>query len=261
MNLASMLPKYISQYTLTTTLLCMRSAFARNTQASSGVKQTLSCLRRATFGIIILFVVQACTTKGLLEDQAVLALNNNLATLQNWQLRGKIAWVTPQERKSAYINWQQREQNMQFTLSNVLGINLATLNYDGELATLVADDQTYSDPSPSRLIYQTTGWSVPILPLSSWIKGAASTNGREYLSSGNGDVLQKGFKQRIIRFENGLIKQLIPQCAGCDAWQIDYKRYQAVVIKQVEYQLPTDISLTNLKSNATIKIRVNEWRP
>ena len=239
----------------------MHQAFSASSKISDSVQRPHVWLKRSTLLIVMLSTLQACTTKVSLEDQAVLALNNNLATLQNWQLRGKIAWVTPQERKSAYINWQQREQNMQFILSNVLGINLATLNYDGEVATLTADDQTYSDPSPSSLIYQTTGWNVPILPLSAWIKGAASTDGREYLNAGNGNVLQKGFKQRIVRFENGLIKQLIPQCVGCDAWQIDYKRYQIVVINQVEYQLPTDISLTNLKSDANIKIRVNEWHP
>jgi outer membrane lipoprotein LolB len=216
----------------------------------------------------ILFVMQACATKSTLDDQALIQLNSNLAALDNWKLKGRIAWITSSDRKSAYVNWQQRGQEMEFKLTNLLGINLATLNYNNTLATLQADGKTYSDPSASYLIYQITGWDVPILPLGSWIKGAASTDGREYYGLANNFNLQDKTnntkltapkRQLITRFENGLIKQLIPKCSGCDAWQIDYQDYQNATLNNINYQLPTNISLTNIRTQAIIKIRVSEW--
>ena len=38
-------------------------------------------------------------------------------------------------------------------------------------ARLEADDQVYTDPSATALLYQTTGWDIPLDQLLSWVKG------------------------------------------------------------------------------------------
>ena len=203
--------------------------------------------------IAIIFALTACASRPSLESQAVVTLNNNLAQLQKWKLIGKIAWITASERKSAYMNWQQNVDNMQFDLSNLVGINLASLNYNGEIATLRADGKEYQDPSPSFLIFKTTGWSVPLEPLSSWVKGAATSQGRL------GDKTAPSNNQQIIRYENGLIKQIRPNCEKCDDWTIDYTAYENVTIGADEYQLPKQITMVNSASQAIIKIRISQW--
>ncbi len=211
-------------------------------------KRVIKLLNR----FIILFTViilSACVSKQRLENQAVITLNNNLAQLTDWQIKGKIAWITPLERKSAYINWQQNHANMQFNLSNVLGINLASLHYDGEIATLEADGQTYTDLSPSRLIFHTTGWHVPLEPLSSWVKGALTKQGRNATSN----------QQQVIRYENGLIQQIKATCTNCDQWTIDYNSYVNVNIQGIDYQLPQQINMHNPVNQAQIKIKINQW--
>ena len=114
--------------------------------------------------VVGLFIsaLSACVSRPSLESEAIIQLNNNLAQLQQWKLKGKIAWITNSERKSAYMNWQQNNKDMQFDLSNLVGINLASLSYNGELATLSSDGQVYEDSSPSALIYKTTGYLVYI---------------------------------------------------------------------------------------------------
>jgi outer membrane lipoprotein LolB len=220
--------------------------------------KTTKHMTNALLIAVLVVVLQSCASKVSLEQQKALNIDQNLASLSTWKLKGKIAWISPTERKSAYINWQQNEKEMAFTLSNVLGITLASLTYDEQLATLTADGETYTDTSPSWLIYRTTGWEVPIVPLSSWIKGAASIDGREYRNNISENT-SKVRKQSIKRYENGLIQQLIPACNNCDAWQIDYKNYQNARIDGVDYQLPSNISLTNLQSKAVVKIRISEW--
>lgn len=206
--------------------------------------------------VVIAFVLIACASRPSLESQAVIQLNNNLAQLQAWKLKGKIAWITATERKSAYINWQQNRDDMQFDLSNIVGINLASLTYNGKLARLKADGKEYQDPSPSSLIYKTTGWNVPLEPLSSWVKGAATEQGR--LSEENQKTLSSN-NQQIIRYKNGLIKQIKPNCEICDQWIIDYTAYENVSIGGTEYQLPKQISMFNSAYQATIKIRISQW--
>lgn len=206
--------------------------------------------------IVVAFALAACVSRPTLESQAAIALNNNLAQLQQWKLKGKIAWITTTERKSAYMNWQQSLDNMQFDLSNVVGINVASLTFNGELATLKADGKEYIDPSPSSLIFKTTGWNVPLEPLSSWVKGAVSVEGR--LSKDAKNVLAIN-KQQIIRYENGLIKQIKPICEICDQWTIDYTSYENVLMGGIEYQLPKQISMFNPAYQATIKIRISQW--
>ncbi len=214
--------------------------------------------------------LMACTVKPPLESQAVIKLNNNLTQLTQWKLKGKIAWISATQRKSAYMNWQQNNANMQFGLSNVLGINLASLSFDGQVATLFADGKEYQGPSPSMLIYQTTGWQVPLEPLSSWVKGAASVDGRAGSNIAADQSSSASTKPQITRYENGLIKQIKPICANddikngvennnCDQWTIDYTSYKNVTINNIQYQLPKQISMFNSANQSTIKMRISEW--
>lgn len=221
--------------------------------------------------VLVVFFLGACSGKPALESQAVINLNNNLVQLQQWKLKGKIAFVSPSQVKSAYMNWQQNNRNMQFDLSSVLGINVASLSFDGHLATLQADGQTYHDPSPSALIYQTTGWQVPLEQLSTWVKGAASPSGRLNNNLTANDpyprVEMAQNTPQITRYQNGLIKQIKSVCANegseksrCDQWTIDYTSYANVTLNNIQYQLPTQISMYNSRNQATIKMRISEWR-
>lgn len=207
---------------------------------------------RAICLFFVVIFVNACATKQHLEDERALKINDNLEQLQQWKLKGKIAWITSSERKSAYINWQQHNKNIQFDLTNLLGINLASLHYDGEIASLAANGEEYIDPSPSALIFRTTGWNVPIIPLSQWIKGATHTVNTK-------NTLDVNSRPLIERYENGLLKQLSSTCETCEQWIINYTSYEKVVIGGTEYQLPQQISMLNPKFNATIKIRVSQW--
>ena len=232
-------------------------------QATSPKKPNSWCIRNTSWlCLLTLFiaVLSGCTTKPSLENQTTININHNVAQLTQWKLKGKIAWITDAQRTSAYMNWQQDDANIAFTLTNVLGINMASLSYDGKLAKLSADGKEYQGASPSLLIFQTTGWQVPISALSSWVKGMPSPVEQK---NKQGDVIQNA---HITRYDNGLIQQIKPYCATelkyntqCNAWVIDYTSYTSAIINNIEYQLPTNISMYNRASNATIKIRISEW--
>lgn len=198
--------------------------------------------------VVLSCLFAACATKAPLEDKSTILLNANLMQLKKWQLKGKIAWITPDERKSAYISWRQDHDDMQFDLNNLLGINLASMQADANTASLTANNETYYNSSPSLLIYQTTGWQVPLESLKYWIKGASSELGR-----------QQDNKHIVTRYPNGLVKEIQTSQHNEITWTVSYQSYESNTIAGVEYQLPKQVSLYNPSLNATIKILISQW--
>ncbi len=167
-----------------------------------------------------------------LSNQAKLAL------LSHWELTGKIAVITPDERKSAYLNWQQANEDIDFRLSNLIGVSLLNLSYDGEIARLEADGEEYEDFSTEALIYRTTGWVLPLDNLPRWIKGAAS-------------------EQDIVTLNTQNLPQKIqPICDSCTGWEISYSQYKKVQ----GVWLPFSVEVNNPLKQTRLKFKVSQWQ-
>jgi outer membrane lipoprotein LolB len=161
-----------------------------------------------------------------------------LALLSHWELTGKIAVITPDERKSAYLNWQQANEDIDFRLSNLIGVSLLNLSYDGEIARLEADGEEYEDFSTEALIYRTTGWILPLDNLPRWIKGAAS-------------------EQDIVTLNSQSLPQKIqPICDSCAGWEISYSQYKKVQ----GVWLPFSVEVNNPLKQTRLKFKVSQWQ-
>lgn len=171
---------------------------------------------------------------------AFLALSNQqkLAITTSWELVGKIAVISPTERKSAYLNWQQTKQKLDFRLSNLIGVSLLNLNFDGKVARLESDGKNYQDSSTEALIYRTTGWILPLDNLPQWIKGA--TNSKDKVTLNN-----MGFPSKIE-----------PICATCTGWEITYDQYQKVD----GIWFPFIINVNNSEKQTKLKFKVSQWK-
>ncbi|MFC4699692.1 lipoprotein insertase outer membrane protein LolB [Glaciecola siphonariae] len=166
-----------------------------------------------------------------------------LNKLKNWSVRGKLAFISERERKSAYINWQQSGNASVMNLTSVVGTNIASLDYDGKLASLRADGQLWQDQSPSALIYRTTGWDVPVEFLSDWMKGAVASS-----------LVTE-------RFENGLVKRVVTKCDACLPWTINYTRYGEFTLDGDIYTLPISMRLTQNQAQiqTSLVLRIDNW--
>lgn len=183
----------------------------------------------------------------------------DIASLEQWRIKGKIAWITPQERTSAYINWEKNQASLSFILSNVLGITLANMQYDGKVATLTADGTSYSDTSASRLIARTTGWQIPIANLQYWIKGIPAPDSGHAQNHKREEPADNRI-QDIVYYEDGPLKQFTHSCRACDTWQVSYVQYKNWPLYGQNYQLPTSITLLNVNTQAQIKLRISQWK-
>jgi outer membrane lipoprotein LolB len=162
-----------------------------------------------------------------------------LSDFESWQLSGRLAFKSPEEKFSANLNWQQQQQAYNLKLTNFLGISLMTMQgFDG-YAEIESDDQLYTGHDPERLIQKITGWNIPVGRLGTWIKGQAE-------------------KQDYAVFdENGLLQELVPKCDKCDQWTITFAQYEQVDA----LWLPHKINLTQEQPTKNkIIIRINSWQ-
>lgn len=196
--------------------------------------------RRLFVWFFIIFV-SGCATR-LPQPEGTVDLPEQLARLNNinvWTISGKLAIKHPEQSLSANLRWQTQQQDFEFRLSNFLGITLVDMQNSRDGAVLEADGETYRDPSASLLLYQMTGWDIPVNQLLSWIKGVPKATDSYQLD------------------EHGLVSMLKPACQQCAGWIVNYSKYQQVD----DVWLPHALTLTNPQQpEHLIKIRIDKWK-
>ena len=153
-----------------------------------------------------------------------------------WTIEGKIGVKQPDRSDSAIINrWQQIEDQFIIELSStIMGIG-STKIVGSPKALKITDnnDETTQSDNPQLLLYQHTGWILPLDLLPYWVKGIpapAMTDSMEFDLSGD----LASFKQ-----------------AG---WNISLSRFKQIN----QYRLPGKIKLQS--KDVRIILVINEWQ-
>ncbi|WP_181898367.1 lipoprotein insertase outer membrane protein LolB [Alteromonas aestuariivivens] len=190
--------------------------------------------------LLVILLAGGCATQPI-RPQAPVDLPEQIAQLSQinqWQVQGKMAIRDQNEAVSANLNWQVDNSDFHFRLTNFLGVTLVDMTNQDGVATLEADDEVYQESDPSWLVYQVTGWHIPLSPLLMWVKGVPLATDQYTLN------------------ESGLLASLTPGCNRCGAWQITYDDYR----ETGGYWLPHAITLTQpLQPTNFIKIRIRTW--
>lgn len=187
----------------------------------------------------VILLLHGCATKPDLSNAQW--VNHNQGINQQWKIKGKLAIITPENRRSAYLAWQQDQTEFVMALNTLIGSNIASLEYDGVKATLEVDGDTYTDTSPELLLKRTTGWDIPASSLPVWITGRAATD------------------DTTTFYDNGLLKTLIPNCATCGNWEIQYERYSAFDFADKKaLTLPSKLTLQG--DTVKLIIRIDDWQ-
>ena len=187
----------------------------------------------------VFFILSGCASKPQIPENFDNNLNQTrLLQFDNWQLKGRLAFKSPEDKFSANIRWQQRQQAFDVTMTHLFGKRLMDMKSTPGYAWLWLDDQEFEDTDASFLIWRITGWNIPMSRLPLWVKGQFSP------------IDQPSFD------DNGLVTKVAPQCSGCDNWLIHFSRYARVG----EVWLPGEVTLENLQQpDNSIKIRITDW--
>lgn len=160
----------------------------------------------------------------------------NLESLNEYQARGKFAYIDTNKTTSANFAWYQRNQNeYRLLLTTPFGNRVVELNVVPNLTQLTDDkNQIHINSDAQALIYELTGMQIPLNNLRQWLIGlpGESTDYR----------LDKNYRLSQLNFaENGL------------QWQVKYLNYS----DKTQPELPSDIELA--QNGHRIKIRISNW--
>ncbi len=156
-----------------------------------------------------------------------------LTLLNHWRAKGKAGFKTANDGGSAYFDWAQSDDNFHIRLSGPLGQGTAILSGNDTGAKLTtSDDQTYISDSPEQLLYERTGWYLPLQELLYWIKGLPAPFA----------------PYQETRTPNGLIETLIQ-----GPWTLQYSRYR----NHLGIPLPGKIKIT--REDIRVTLAVKSW--
>jgi len=186
-------------------------------------------LRIFTFGCLLLLA--GCTTTQPQRDQVNWQKERTrLEQLSHWQLSGKMAIITAQQKGSARVNWQQNGDDYRLNLTSLIGTHILELSRSkGEITLIDNEGNPHQSQDAEALIYQLIGWNIPVQGLPEWIKGLPGKAEFELNSDSSLASVRDG------------------------QWQIVYGDYR----DQDGYRLPHLLTMTGQGSR--LKLQINQW--
>jgi len=159
-----------------------------------------------------------------------------LETLTQWSISGKLAVITPDQRNSVNIHWQQSEQDFAIHLSTFLGLSVLDIKKkDDETIIIDSDGKQYRANNSEQLINELSGMSIPIEHLQQWIKG-----------NPHQATYQLNEQQQVT--------SLLGTDQQSKLWSINYSDYRNIN----NINLPHKLQLTH--GNIRLKFIISSWK-
>lgn len=156
---------------------------------------------------LMLFIsmsLSGCSIFNLQQDSQL--LQQQLNNIQQWQVRGKLSVVSPNDAVTGYLTWQQDKEDFDLFLSGPFGQGSSRLVGNNGQATLtIPNQEPVKAPSAEYLMARYLGWQFPVLDLRYWVKGQASPNSTS----------------TEVRDTLGLLESLQQH-----DWKVEFSRYQ-----------------------------------
>ena len=170
------------------------------------------------FSFIVLAMLAGCSSiKHLPElsesqkQQLWLTHQGRIQSFESWSFTGRLGLRVPQRSGSMSIEWLQNNQQYTLYLDGPFGASLAHIEGDErQVSALLADGGRMTGRTPEYLMYQLTGWDLPVSSLKYWVRGLpAPGEDAQVLLSDAGvpeRILQQGWNIEYLRFddENGV---------------------------------------------------------
>lgn len=152
--------------------------------------------------------------------------------IKNWQIRGKVALISPEQKGSARLFWQQKGDNFEVVLTSTVGTHIFTLmRKDGKAQLIESNGQVSYSKDAESLLERKTQWYLPIKKLQTWIKGIPGDASHRLNKKNQMDSLVQG------------------------QWAVNFNRYKNFS----GYMLPEIITVFGYENQ--MRILIYEWNP
>ncbi len=157
------------------------------------------------------------------------------AAISDWQLSGRFSLTRQDQGWHASLFWQERGDQYQLKISGPLGQGAFRLRGDADGVLLEqSDGQTLAARDAEALLYQATGWHLPVSGLRYWIRGLPVPESHAQAS--------RDAQGRLTRLEQ----------AG---WVITYSRFE--LIDGVYWP----IKLRLVRADISLRLVIDNWQP
>ena len=199
--------------------------------------------RRGRAALVIALVLSLAACAGLREKPLNTEFSernwqirqSTLAAVQSFQLQGRLA-ESGLTGARGDLAWTQSGERFDVHVSGPLGVGALTLSGDQRSVEIRTKDGVFVTSSPESFMQEKLGWSLPLLPLRSWILGVPAPLRRD------------ATLVKVILDDAGRA-QTITQ-AG---WRIGYEEYQTVGL----LSLPRKLTLGS--GNRSFRIVIDQW--
>ncbi len=154
---------------------------------------------KAVFIGIILLLLSACTA--ITTDQHKQQALDGLIDV--WSASGRISIIQEQENWYAKFNWQQQHNDFQIRFTGPFGETELQLSRVDEFVVLQTPSVKRSSNNLEQLIYQETGWQLPVSSLNFWLQGQVNPAVSADISYDEqqqiSDIVQSGWHIRYLK--------------------------------------------------------------
>ena len=170
------------------------------------------------FTIMVLAFLAGCSTIKHLPDvseiqrqQLWLEQQGRVSAFSHWNFTGRLGLRVPKRSGSMSIEWLQNNQKYTIYLDGPFGMSLAHIEGDErQVSAVVSDGDRIVGRTPEFLMYQLTGWDLPVSSLKYWVRGLPAPGQDVQVSLDNAGIPEKisqqGWSVEYLRFneENGV---------------------------------------------------------
>jgi outer membrane lipoprotein LolB len=165
-----------------------------------GIKQLLLVLSA--------FVLSACVTHLPMQQQQQIWKQHSvrIGELLQWDMRGRIALQMDDEAWQLNMRWQRFPEQQQIDVSGPIGMGAVRMLIDTNGAQLRdASQMEYSADNAQELLWQTTGWLLPLDNLSWWLRGLPVPGKQQQMKLDGqgrlGTLTQDGWQLSVLEYE------------------------------------------------------------
>lgn len=171
------------------------------------------------------------------QPLAANARQQQLQAMQQFSIQASVSIKTSQDSISGNLHWQQLQpEHYTARLSNFLGISLFELEQNQNGSQIQLKGETYYGVDTSSLLWQLSGWSMPLADMPLWLRGLPSNNSQQVHYDEFG---------RVTRFN-------LTDSTGI-IWQLEYQSFFSD-----QLSLPKRLLLSS--DNTRIKLVIRSWQ-
>lgn len=184
--------------------------------------------------IVLMLIVAGCARQPLQPVDDWEQHQRAAQQLNTWQLSGKLGARLPDNSGSARLRWRQEQSDYRIDLSGPFGQGRVIIETTDTGVRLRQGGEPPLDAvSAEALLWQTTGWRVPVAELNYWVRGIPSPESQH---------------QVLERTPEGLLKTL-----SQSGWTLHYSDYQATAL------LPLPGRIIAERQDTRLTLVVYDW--